>query len=223
MNRITGYLSAAEIARRILTFIHGDQLGGLDDVSFPPPRGWRAARVCALTGLQATDRCDRVFLEWFPRGAEPVEACAAHVAVAVDRATGRPATGATPASRVQERLYASLDRRYARWADDAGIPTLPDGAGPAPIGTVPRVRITSPENGALLIRDPETPEPMATLELAATVSPAARQVLWSVDGRPFTLSDYPAPARWPLRPGPHVIEARVPFTRLSSRVRVEVR
>jgi len=223
MNRITGYLSAAEIARRILTFIHGDQLGGLDDVSFPPPRDWRPARVCALTGLRATDRCDRVFLEWFPRGAEPVEACAAHVAVAVDRATGRPATGATPASRVQARLYASLDRRYARWASDAGIPTLPDGAGAAPIGTVPRVRITSPENGALLIRDPETPETMSTLELAATISPAARQILWSVDGRPFTVSDYPAPARWPLRPGTHVIEARVPFTHVASRVRFEVR
>jgi penicillin-binding protein 1C len=225
MNRITGYASAAEVARRLLTFIHGDQMGGLDDVSFPPPRGYRPVRVCALTGRRATDRCDRVFLEWFAAGTEPVEPCAAHVSVAVDRRTGRPATAATPPARVQARLYAALDRRYARWAEDAGIPALASqaDAAPTPIGVPPRVRITSPEDGALLIRDPETPAPMATLELAATISPAARQIVWSVDGRPFTVSDYPAPARWPLRPGPHVIEARVPFTRVAARVRVDVR
>jgi hypothetical protein len=52
---------------------------------------------------------------------------------------------------------------------------------------------------------------MATLELAAAISP------------PRGRSDYPEPARWPLTPGAHVIEARVPFTRVAARVRVDVR
>jgi len=224
MNRVTGYRSAAEIAQRVLTSLHADQLGGLDDVSFPPPSGYSAVRVCALTGKRATERCDRVFLEWFAPGDEPVDPCNAHVLIAVDRATGRAASRGTPIARRQERLYASLDRRYARWAESAGWPAPPDGAvPPAPIGTAPRVRITSPEDGALLIRDPETPPTMATLELAASVSPAASQIVWSVDGRPFTVSDYPSSARWPLAAGTHVIEARVPFTTAASRVRIAVR
>jgi hypothetical protein len=64
---------------------------------------------------------------------------------------------------------------------------------------------------------------MATLELAASVSPAASQIVWSVDGHPFSISDYPSPARWPLAAGTHVIEARVPFTSAASRVRIAVR
>ena len=214
MNRITGYGSAAEIARLVLTRLHADQLGGMDDLSFPPPRGYRSARICALTGKRATDRCDRVFLEWFSPGTEPVEACAAHVATAAIQPSGGPA---------RARLYAALDPRYARWARQEGIDLAPGGGRRTPLGVAPRVKITSPESGAILIRDPETPPALSTVELAADVSPASRQIVWSVDGKPYVLADYPEPARWPLRPGPHVIEARVPFTGAASRVRIEVR
>ena len=57
---------------------------------------------------------------------------------------------------------------------------------------------------------------LATLGLHAVVEPASPQVLWMVDGRPFAVADYPYTARWPLTPGEHVIQARLPFTDIAS-------
>jgi penicillin-binding protein 1C len=83
--------------------------------------------------------------------------------------------------------------------------------------------ITSPSNGLRLLRDPETPAPLATLGLAAVSSPPAKQILWYVDGRPFSLADYPYSARWPLSPGEHIFQAKLPYTAVASQpVRVTV-
>ena len=69
-----------------------------------------------------------------------------------------------------------------------------------------------------MLRDPETPAGLATLALRADVDPPAEQVLWYVDGAPYKVSDYPYTARWPLTPGTHTFQARVPFTDTRSNV-----
>ena len=92
MNHLTGSTSAAELVKKILITLQADQKSGLSDLSFPPPRGFKAARVCALTGDLATDACDRVSLEWFRPTEYPVNHCRAHVRMAVDTRTGTPAT-----------------------------------------------------------------------------------------------------------------------------------
>ncbi len=55
------------------------------------------------------------------------------------------------------------------------------------------------------------------------VEPPVEQLVWYVDGEPFATVDRPYAARWPLAPGEHRIEARVPFSAARSRsVRIVV-
>jgi penicillin-binding protein 1C len=49
-----------------------------------------------------------------------------------------------------------------------------------------------------------------------TVDPTSEQVVWYVDGNPFQLIDYPYTARWPLAPGKHRFQVRLPHTELVS-------
>lgn len=148
---------------------------------------------------------------------------------------------------MEVRTFAALDPKYAAWAEAAGLPRLqgaPEdarpffatGALPHPAaraiqrGRPPEIaaaggtlRITSPPNDLRLLRDPETPASLATLGLAATAGPAARQLLWSVDGRPISLADYPFSARWPLSPGERTFQVKLPSTDIASApVRVTV-
>ena len=48
------------------------------------------------------------------------------------------------------------------------------------------------------------------LALRAIVDPPVRQVVWYVDGKPWETADYPYTARWPLTPGEHAIQVRLP-------------
>jgi penicillin-binding protein 1C len=237
MNRLTGYRSAAELVRRLLVFLHRDQKQGLDDVPFPAPRGYAPVRLCALTGALAGDACEHVVLEWLRPADEPLDACRAHVRLAVDTRTGERATRHTPRGFVDVRTYVDLAPRYAAWAAAAGFPrppaqhtlplTGPEGSAALLPGSHashdPRVSITSPESGLRLLRDPETPPEAATLALRATVDPPVAQVVWYVDGAPYKTVDYPYATRWRLIPGEHVIQARLAHTpAASSSVRVRV-
>jgi penicillin-binding protein 1C len=233
MNRLSGYLSAAELVQQVLSVLHRDQLDGLADLSFPPPRGYRPVRVCALTGARAGDACEQVFLEWFRPGEEPADACAAHQLRAVDRRNGLLATAATPRAEIEVRTFVALAPRYAAWQLAANLPHPPaevsfaagGAAGARALGDprgpgVPalaanrplRLRITSPEHRVRLLRDPETPPELSTVALTVVVDPPVRQVVWYVDGRPYATVDYPYATRWRLEPGEHTFEVRVPFT-----------
>jgi penicillin-binding protein 1C len=59
---------------------------------------------------------------------------------------------------------------------------------------------------------------MATLALRATVDPTSEQVVWYVDGEPFQLAGFPYTARWPLAPGEHRFQVRLPHTEIVSNV-----
>ena len=99
----------------------------------------------------------------------------------------------------------------------------PRGLGRLSYGQPVSIRIASPKDGLRLLRDPETPAGMSTLALRAVVDPPSEQILWYVDGVPFELTDYPYTVRWPLEPGEHAIQARLPHTdAVSSVVRVVV-
>jgi penicillin-binding protein 1C len=218
MNRLTGYTAAAALVRWILLDLHRDQTDGLQDLVFPPPRGFEPVRLCALTGHLATDACDRVFLEWMRPGEAPVAACAAHIRAAVDTRTSRAAREDTPRRFIEVRTAVDLPPRYAAWLATSGLPRqvnsaraesmLPSGASSSPAASV-RLAITSPENGLRVLRDPETPAEQATLPLKAIVDPPVAQVVWYVDGHPWETVTRPYATRWPLRPGPHIFQARL--------------
>ncbi len=162
-----------------------------------------------------------------------MDVCTAHVRLGVDSRTGLVATTRTPRRFVRDRVVTELPPRYAAWAAAAGLalpPPAGTGAGPAgsAAGAPPRavggdgapvrLRVASPEHGARLVRDPETPAILATVALGVVVEPRAEQVVWLVDGRPFFTVDHPYTVRWPLTPGVHTFQARVPFTPYASRI-----
>ncbi|MCP3998093.1 MAG: hypothetical protein GY722_23985, partial [bacterium] len=145
---------------------------------------------------------------------------------------------ATPRRHVEVRTFVDLAPRYASWQVSRGLPRPPRGIsrgagqipdvvqavarGPRPRDLAPveepRIQITAPEADLRVLRDPETPAARATLALRATVDPPVEQVLWIVDGEPFQVADYPYAARWPLAPGKHTFQVRLPFRDAASRV-----
>ena len=244
MAGLSGYRSAARLVRDVLLHLHRDQIDGQQDIGFPPPRGHLAVKLCALTGRRATDATDRVFVEYFPPGLEPTEPSRAHARRAVDVRNGLLASASTPGDQIEVRTFIDLAPRYAAWQTARGLPRPPRGIsvlgarrrlpavwtmdrGGRPRAAVlrsePRIRLTAPESGLRVLRDPETPAGRATLALRVTVDPPTEQVVWYVDGEPFRVVDYPYATRWPLRPGKHTFQARLPFRDVaSSTVRVTV-
>jgi len=227
MDRLTGYRSAAELAQRVLLGLHPDEADGLSDVPFPAPRGQQLVRLCALSGQRATPYCERVFGEWLRTGDEPRGDCPFHVPLGIDTRSGALATRTTPRTFVEVRTFVELPPRYASWAAQAGLtaPPRPEGSSASPLELEPdlRLTVTAPQDGLRLLRDPETPADRSTLGLSAVVTPPVPQLVWYVDGQPFTVADYPYGARWPLQPGEHVIQARLPRAPIrSSPVRVLV-
>jgi uncharacterized protein (DUF3820 family) len=144
------------------------------------------------------------------------------VRIGIDIRDGSIATAATPKSLIEPRTFVDLPAPYAAWVVKRGLPRKPR-LGPATplslgLSREPRLSIASPEDGLRLISDPETPRSMATLALRATVDPTSEQVVWYVDGNPFQLVDYPYTARWPLAPGEHRFQVRLPHTEIVSNV-----
>lgn len=237
MNRLSGYRAAAELAQRVMLALHADQVDGLEDLSFPAPRGFASVRLCAMSGRLATDSCEKTVSEWIRPGLEPVDECGAHMKLGVDSRSGLLATRATPRRFVDVRTFVDLGPQYAAWSAAVGLPRPPglvardkllpgvlsSDAPPLLSGTTARVRITSPPNGLRVLRDPETPAQNATLALRAVVSPAAREIVWWVDGAPFAVAPYPYSVRWRVTPGEHTFAAHLPSSGLASpRVTVRV-
>jgi penicillin-binding protein 1C len=242
MSRMSAFSSAASLAHDILTALQPDERGGLNDLQFPAPRGFRSERVCALTGKRATPACGQVFLEWFRTGQEPAQDCDAHVQVAVDRRDGLLASSFTPSRFVDVRTFTTLGPRFAAWADAVGLSRPPTEVSPldTPRATsaraeshverrvvgdrVPKMSIVAPEPGMRLVRDPDNPPARTTLALRVVVDPPAQQVVWYVDNVSFQVVDYPYTARWALKPGAHTFQVRLPFINAASaavRVRVQ--
>jgi penicillin-binding protein 1C len=96
-------------------------------------------------------------------------------------------------------------------------------AAPAPAASAAPVAlaITTPEHHTHIWRNPEQPEALSRLALKASASPGAEQILWYVDGEPFSVAAPDEPVFWPMRPGTHRFQARLPMRPGGSRV-VEV-
>jgi penicillin-binding protein 1C len=239
MNGVSGFKTAAPLVKTILEYLHPESLDGLEDLSFPPPRGYKSVRVCSLTGKLSGPACDRVHLEWIQMGDEPVDLCDAHLFMALDSVSGRRVDDKTPPERIEVRAVTRLPSRYAPWLLSEGFSYAVDE------GTTRRsddrdnrltglsrlkgkgrvsVKILEPTRGSTLVIDPEVPSNRATIGLIAEVDPPAEQVVWYVDGSPFKVADYPYSVRWPLSRGEHTFRVAIPFVSyLSEPVTIMVR
>jgi penicillin-binding protein 1C len=120
-----------------------------------------------------------------------------------------------------------LDRaKLPEWTDTAARPAaavLAPAVDPqamaeltAPDQSTAVVTVISPRNNMRVIRNPELPADLASLPLKATLPAGVSEVVWYVDGKPFRVAKGETAARWPLQPGIHTFEAKVPYRGLSS-------
>lgn len=89
--------------------------------------------------------------------------------------------------------------------------------------TAPQLSILSPENNSRLWRNPELPPSLNRLPLRADVRPAVPQIVWYVDGEPFAVTAPGQTVYWPMTPGAHRFQIRLPWQETaSSPVRIVV-
>ena len=213
MDRLNGADTAAELVQAILGALHGDQAQGLDALEFPPPEGYVRVGLCGLTGLVATPACPKVLDEWLAPADVPTRVDTAFIQHVVDRRDGRPANDDTPQAERVTRTDIRLPARYAQWLAGDGR----QGNWPAALPTdrPVHIEILSP-TASEIYRNPETPATANTIALAARVEPPVADIVWYVNGQPFTTSRYPYTARLPLTAGRHRIQAGVALTRERS-------
>jgi len=133
--------------------------------------------------------------------------------VKIDVRNGLRAGPGCPAKLVSEAAMLDLPERYASWAAQRHLEIAPRQYSrlcPAtPVETPPSVAITEPRSGSRYLWDPDTPVSFSAIRLAARVEPADEEIVWVVDGQPVAKVGYPHSIRWPLRPGRHLLEARM--------------
>ena len=104
-----------------------------------------------------------------------------------------------------ETLAASAASRG--WARENGYRV----AAPVPASENVRLIVSTPENNSRVWSNPEQPTNLNRLVLKARVEPRVEQIVWYVDGEPFAITDPDQPVYWPMRPGAHRFQARLPL------------
>ena len=198
MKEISGR-AAAQVAREIMIYLHPTEQRGVAEHTFPPPEGYRLVNVCALNGSLASDNCPEIIPEYFPPGAEPVTALPIVYRAEPEQPDLSGKTNPYGASLpVESPLAATLSPLAFERLLNATI------------------IIQEPRPGGAFMIDPDTPRALQTLSLKAEVNPVVPEIVWDVDGKPFTTAAYPYTARWPLTPGMHTIQARFAHADIAS-------
>ncbi len=160
MTRLSGGISAADLAQAILLQLHGVTRGDLTAGTFAPPPAGRRAELCTATGALAGPACP---------------------------------------SRITEFVDATIRP-------------------PALTAAIANLSIVSPATQTRIWRNPEIPPSLDRLVLRAQVSPGIHQIVWLIDGEAFATADPASPLTWPMRPGTHRFQIRLPLQPGASRV-----
>lgn len=195
MRDISG-ATAAQVVKRILLRLHPEERRGVTEQMFPAPENYSLVKVCAPTGKPATESCPEVIPEYFRPGTEPLP------------------------SRERRHPAGSWERGHLAHIPAGETPALHPAFSPFSIEKLLNagVAIKEPVCGETFFIDPDTPRGTQTLPLQATATPAVSQIIWYVDGKPFTHAPYPYTVRWPLQPGTHTIQARFAHADIVSDV-----
>ncbi len=192
---------------------------------FERPEGLVEVEVCALSGLLPGPNCPHRVTELFLEGTAPTETCDMHRRIALDRATGLPATGDTPPERIAYKVVTAWPPEAEAWAREEGILDIGYWASEPDLALVDSggegrklesqnssapLKMTGPDAGAVYRLDPALPRDAQQIEVAARAGAGVslRAVTLLVDGRP--LAEFGAPpyqALWRLAAGRHVFTA----------------
>lgn len=221
-------------------------LGDTPAQEFAQPAGLKQVEVCADSGLlpdcdlpmancgfdtspiassrQSAIRnpqsqvipCPHRRLEWFIDGAEPTEVDRAHLRIAIDARSGRPADASTPPEFLQPEIIWQLPLEYQAWARENYIAQLaPETLAQSALPAAERLQITSPDPNRIYRLDPLLPAsaqevPVSVLPGTALAAEGAPITLL-VDGEPFAQVTAPEyTAWWRLIRGRHTFQASTP-------------
>jgi penicillin-binding protein 1C len=203
MNQLSGGRAAAKLAQAILHDLHRSVPGDLADTAFPAPEGRVPVELCVVGGRRSTGACGPTLTEWVrPDEMPPVE----------EAAVFRPGPDG-------QKLELLVPAAHRAWAKAEGYPLEEGGAESGPV----RLSVAAPEHNTRVWRNPEAPQSVNRLVLKAQVEPRVPQVVWYVDGEPFAVTDPDLPVYWPMKPGVHRFQLRLPLREGASRpVRVVV-
>jgi 1A family penicillin-binding protein len=218
---VSGISAAAPIWHDVMELA----LNGQPVQSFRRPEGLVEVEVCALSGLLPEPDCPHRVKELFVQGTEPTQACTMHRRIAIDRATGLRATGATPPERIVERVYAVLPPEAEDWARQQGIPEPPPASRAesplsdpgsqlarvdAPVEEqemeAPLLKMSSPDRGVVYLLDGGLPRDAQRIVISAYSEKGVsmRKVTLWADGRLLAnFSTPPYKTLWRLEPGKH--------------------
>ena len=79
-----------------------------------------------------------------------------------------------------------------------------------------RLSVTAPEQNSRIWRNPEVPACGQPAGAARGGEPPVPQVVWLVDGAPVATADPAKPFFWPMTPGAHRFQVRLPFANTAS-------
>ncbi|MBN1886428.1 MAG: PBP1A family penicillin-binding protein [Thermoflexales bacterium] len=196
---------------------------------FSPPQGLLRVEVCALSGLlpNPAAACPHTRTEWFIAGTQPTQYDTFYRRVKLDGATGQPATAATPAGRVVERVCLVLPGEAQAWAEENGIlecrsqildwgsasTPQPPTSDPQPAASNLKLVMTQPDHGTVYQLTALTP--LDTQRIPVSARPAddvqVAGVSLLVDGQPLASFEGNAGvyrALWTLTPGVHTFSAQ---------------
>ncbi len=119
-----------------------------------------------------------------------------------------------PANRVPRELCTDTGVRNA--VCPARLTEFVQPQPPAPPAEAVRLSVTAPEQNSRIWRNPEVPAAVNRLVLRAAAEPRVPQVVWLVDGTPVGTADPAKPFLWPMTPGAHRFQVRLPFANTAS-------
>ncbi len=86
-----------------------------------------------------------------------------------------------------------------------------------PARVAPHLAIVQPDPDSHVWRNPESPPALNRLVLRATAGPDVAQIVWLVDGEPVAVAPPDTPLYWPMAPGRHRFQIRLPLQDDASR------
>jgi penicillin-binding protein 1C len=227
MKGISGYGGAAPVVQDIFKKLHRDRFGGLDNISFPPPKGYKPYNINTLTGELATQSSAWSTMEYFLPGTEPTKKSNPFRWIQIDKRTGLLATPYCNSDYIISKKFLHLPSIFKDWADAQGLPVPPTRycalCGATQAVEKYALNITAPIPNSIIYIDPEMPEEYSTITLNCAVKPQSKSVLWEVDGKEYKVVEYPYKVQWNLKSGKHVFRVKIPGTPFVSRgVSIEV-
>ncbi len=203
MRDISGISGAAPIWHDVMEAA----LKGRPVREFQRPDGLVEIEVCALSGLLPGPDCPHRVRELFIEGTEPTRICSMHQHLALDRATGLPATADTPPEQIARRVYVAWPPEAQDWAREQGIAEV--GTQTAALSSSAEeyaLKMSSPDMGAVYLIDPGLSRDAQRIVVAALPGShlSFQEVTLLADGQPLArFSRPPYQTLWRLEPGLH--------------------